>query len=520
MSIGTDAKSFKSPTSKLLRFFRESRDRWKAKVKKLTEKWRKAHVQMRAAEKSREHWKQVAREEKQKRKKAECELAELKKKFPSPVAQLPAPEVSLPPARHQYGLNVIQACVRLVLNAASSLRCASASLEELASDLPFDGEVPTPACHRLWLLRLGLFELTRAKERADDWIWIVDHTIQIGTKKCLLIVGLRLSAWNPERGPLTLQDLQIILLEPVEKSNGDIVFRQLQRAEAETGVPREIISDGCSDLKSGIQQYAAQHPQTAALYDIKHKAATVLRAELEADPRWKAFSLAVGQSRVSAAQTPLACLLSPTLKMKARYMNLEKLVRWASDMLGLLAKPRNDLRFDAALLERKFGWLRDYAPAIAEWQTTLDVLEMVTEYIRQHGYHRGAATKLRNIILPVPSPSMAARVAESLFTFVEAQSALAREGEHLMGSSEVLESLIGTGKRLEGQQSKSGFTKMILGMAAAVVTPTEGFIRQALETVLTKHVITWTDKYLGPSVQSLRRLAFQPAPAAEGTNSV
>lgn len=85
MSIGTDAKSFKSPTSKLLRFFRESRDRWKAKVKKLTEKWRKAHVQMRAAEKSREHWKQVAREEKQKRKKAECELAELKKNFHHPL---------------------------------------------------------------------------------------------------------------------------------------------------------------------------------------------------------------------------------------------------------------------------------------------------------------------------------------------------------------------------------------------------------------------------------------------------
>lgn len=83
MSIGTDAKRFNSPPSKLVRFFYESRNRWKAKAKSLTEKWRKAHVQMRAVEKSREHWKQVAHQEKQKRTEAERELAELKKNTPS-----------------------------------------------------------------------------------------------------------------------------------------------------------------------------------------------------------------------------------------------------------------------------------------------------------------------------------------------------------------------------------------------------------------------------------------------------
>lgn len=436
------------------------------------------------------------------------------------MAQSLAPEPSLPPARHQYGLNVIQTCLRLVLNAASSLRCVSSSLEELALDLPFGGRVPTPACHRWWLLRLGLFELTRPKEQANDWIWIVDHTIQIGTKKCLLIVGFRLSEWEPKRGPLAHQDLQTITLEPVETSNGEVVFGQLKDAELKTGIPRAIVSDGCSDLKTGLQKYTDLRPQTAAIYDIKHKAAAVLKAELEADPRWKAFSLAIGHSRASAAQTRLACLLSPTLKMKARYMNLEKLVAWATNMLRLLADPRTDLRFSETQLEQVFGWLRDYVPAITEWQATLEVIEMVTDYIRQHGYHRGAAANMRNIILPVPSSSAAERVAEKLFSFVETQSAVAGEGEHLMGTSEVLESLIGKGKRLEGQQSKSGFTKMILGMAAAVATPTEAFIRQALETVPTKQVIAWADKHLGPSVQALRRLAFQPASPDRGTNSV
>lgn len=433
---------------------------------------------------------------------------------------MPTDESQLPPARHQYALNVIQRSLRLVLNAATSLRGASAALQVLASDLPFGGQTPTPACNRWWLLRVGFYEMTRAKEKATDWVLIIDHTIQIGTKKCLLIVGFRLATWEQKRGPLTHQDLQVITLEPVEQSNGQVVFEQLQRAESKMGIPRAIVSDACSDLKNGLGKYSAERPQTAMLYDIKHKTAAVLKAELEADSRWKEFSLAVGHSRASAAQTPLACLLSPTLKMKARYMNLAPLASWATEMLKLLDKPRDDLGLDLTRLERVFGWLRDYAPAIAEWQATLDVVEMVNDYIRQHGYHHGAAAKMRQTILPLPSLSMAERVAENLFTFVKDQSAQADAGEHLMGTSEVLESLIGRGKRLEQQQSKSGFTKMLLGMAAAVVTPTEAFLREALESVPTKQVIAWADKYLGRSVQSLRRLAFQSDPSASGTNPV
>ena len=56
---------------------------------------------------------------------------------------------------------------------------------------------------------------------------------------------------------------------------------------------------------------------------------------------------------------------------------------------------------------------------------------------------------------------------EQLVAFVAEQSQAARSDERLLGSTECLESLIGKGKRLEGQQCRNGFTKMILGMAAS-----------------------------------------------------
>ena len=46
---------------------------------------------------------------------------------------------------------------------------------------------------RCWLMRLGLYALLRPLEQANDWAYLIDHTVQIGTVKCFAVVGVRLS---------------------------------------------------------------------------------------------------------------------------------------------------------------------------------------------------------------------------------------------------------------------------------------------------------------------------------------
>ena len=69
---------FKSPVSKLLAFFRKSRDAWKAKclaAKRQSKHWAN---QARAVQRSRAHWKQVARASRQQVRDLKRELKELK----------------------------------------------------------------------------------------------------------------------------------------------------------------------------------------------------------------------------------------------------------------------------------------------------------------------------------------------------------------------------------------------------------------------------------------------------------
>jgi len=397
-----------------------------------------------------------------------------------------------------------------VLQAASSLRGASATIGLLSDFGPEFVRRPAASTGQAWLLRVGLYELARPKEAADDWVWIVDHSVQLGTLKCLVIVGCRLSAWRAANRPLELQDLSVVALEPVEKSTGAIVARQLAAATAQTRiVPRAILSDQGSDLKIGISTYREAHGDTAVTLDIAHQTANQMKRELAADERWSKFIVAAGQAKQRLAMTPLAHLVPPTLRSKARYMNLEELIVWGRRTLRYLDDPHPvaGQALDPAALNSKLGWLHEYRAALADWNAAMTVVSGTLVYVRRAGYHSQAAEELGCCLLPAAS-EMAQQVALRLLEFVTQQSAAARHGERLVGSSECLESLIGKGKRLEGQHSRSGFTKMILGLAASVVTPTYERLTAALTHIKTQDVRHWCRTHLGTSLASQRRQAY------------
>jgi hypothetical protein len=172
---------------------------------------------------------------------------------------------------------------------------------------------------------------------------------------------------------------------------------------------------------------------------------------------------------------------------------------------------------DRQKLHEKLGWLREFRGELAMWQRLQGVISTTLEYIRYEGYHRYAARELRKRLKPFLTEPLNRRIASKILAFIKVQSASAAPGERLIGSSEVLESLIGTGKRMERQQSKSGFTKLLLAMAAAIAKPTAEYIKQAMNDIKTEDVYEWANGLLGRSVQSQRRLAF--AQADSGTET-
>ena len=147
----------------------------------------------------------------------------------------------------QYAVGVVHGFVSLVLTCGASLRCAANVLEFIGSTSGQGGIGPDRSTGRLWLLRIGLAALLRPKIIATDWVWMIDHSVQIGQCKCLVILGIRLSEF-PKGRPLCHQDMEPIALMPMTSSTKETVAAHLEEAKDRTGVPRAILDDHGADL--------------------------------------------------------------------------------------------------------------------------------------------------------------------------------------------------------------------------------------------------------------------------------
>jgi hypothetical protein len=372
---------------------------------------------------------------------------------------------------------------------------------------------------RRWLMRLGLYALLRPLKWADDWAYLIDHTVQIGSVKCFAVVGARLSQLPYPQNCLRHEDVHLIALVPMEHSTGATVEQALEEAALRTGVPRLIVSDQGGDVRAGIERYCSKHPHTGATCDTAHKGANVLRRLLEADDRWAGFVAQLCQTKAKLQQTPLAWCVGPRLRPKARFMNLAAPLRWARGCLRVLDQPwpeDKDLSdrqramlatIDRKQLEAKLGWLREYSQAIKEWSEWHEVIQAAVRRVRRHGIDRDSVAELRWQFDAMKLSPSGRDAAEVMITFIAEQAWVARlGGELLIGSTEILESLFGGLKTLERQQAESGLTGLILVFGAMMSQSTEEEIKNALDATPWKAVQAWIDEWLGSTVQSQRRI--------------
>jgi len=400
--------------------------------------------------------------------------------------------------------------LQFVLKAAVSLRGSEKILTIVnnAFGQPID-RVPSWFSVRSWLLRLGYYRLMRPKQKADDWCWIIDHTIQLGKTKCLLILGIRLSDLPKERS-LKHTDMEPIDLLPVESSTGNIVWQQLEKTALKTSIPRVIVSDYGSDLKCGIDLFCHQHRECSSLYDIKHKTACLIKAEFTNDERWLEFIKQAAQTKSQLQQTALSHLKPPNQRSKSRYMNTEILLKWGIETQQIIS---SDCDFTDAEKQQlpKLKWLTDYQDKLEEWNEFLQVSLFTEQWVRQQGITHNGHQELKMQFqkeLPQLKHTQSIALKETLLDFIKTQESCCQDGERLPGSSEVIESVFGKQKYLEQDYAKEGFTSLILAIGALVGTMTVNDVKDALIFTPVENVVKWCKDNLGQTLQSKKIEAY------------
>lgn len=409
-----------------------------------------------------------------------------------------------PPKRGSTPLATIFICVRLVIQSNVALRAVPRVLAILYPTMGPRTVIPEASSVRWWLLRLGLYALQQSLVKASDWVFIIDHSMQIGTVKVCLILGVRLQDLPYPRRALRFEDMCVIALIPVETSTGEIVAAQLEQAALRTGIPRQIVSDGGSDVKKGAEIFTANHPQTIATYDAAHYGAIVLKRAFEKDANWSDYIARLGQVKTKIQQTLDAFLLAPSLRPKARYMNLEKLLKWSRQILKLVDRGSAGGRASQRAAVR-YGWLAEYRESIERWSRWELTVRHSVAFVRRHGLGRGRTAELLAQLKQLTVNSCDARMALTMLRYVRDASHNANFQESLVGSSEVLESVFGKWKAIEHQESKSGITSLVLSLGVMIGSWPIHRIQAGLEVTPVKSVINWCKRLLPQSLQSQRQ---------------
>ncbi len=378
-----------------------------------------------------------------------------------------------------------------------------------------EGKVPSHSVIRQWLGKIGLYELERPKEKRDDWIWIVDFTIELGTEKCLVILGVSVEFIREKikrsNGCLSHKDVEVLAIEIMASTKGEKVELVLEKTGEKVGIPQQIISDKGSDLYKGIKLYQEKHHKIIHSHDITHQMALLLKKELEAEGKYELFTKKCHQARQQIQQTELGFLMPPQQRSKSRYFNLDELIGWGIKIINYLEKEEDNQEENkekAQKLELKLGWVKEYKESLIIWQEMLSITRTIEEKIKQQGLSRDYYKEFEKNCQTSSGVARINKFRQKIQEYLTRELSMIGEDEIRIICTDVIESLFGKYKSFSQKSPLKEIRRMILTIPISTLEITRELIKKALSTVKNVDVEDWELRTFGQSTLSKRKIAF------------
>lgn len=413
-------------------------------------------------------------------------------------------ELKTRPFNCKYSLTTIHQSIQLVMFGLSSLRGAVHCLN-IFSDSSRD-KTPSHTTIQNWILRYGLYALRKAREHRDDWIYILDFTIEFGSRKCLVILGITLERLRKIGFEMTHQDVTVLKIVVCSQSNGEMIRDILKDLAKETESPKQIVSDHGSDLKKGIELYCQNSKRTTYSYDITHKMAILLKHILENDKKWQEFVQKCAYCKRKTVQSNLGFLAPPKPREKSRYQNLDKFVDWAEKVLNC---DKNKANVDCKKFVEYFGWLNDFQKELKEWRKFLEIIRIGKYEVKKCGLNSKNANNFRKKVTKLNVRSKRGKqLIRNIYDFLNEQSERIPKGESLLGTSDIIESIFGKYKNFTARTTMKGVGKLLLTIPTFTSHLTFERIKEATESISVKDLTNWINDVVGNSFFSKRKNAL------------
>jgi hypothetical protein len=444
---------------------------------------------------SRTQWKEKAKQrgkgeryERREKARMKAERDRLTHALKASEARVHALEAQLNGLATRPKVDVVYLALQLFLEARISFRAVSRVLALLAWALGLQ-KAPCPQTIINWVIRLTLVRIDAARtvrglplEQApftNGLIWMIDISIGLGSGKIVAVLALDAHHHQLVQGAPALRHVHCVGVAVGDSWTGETIAELLKRLIAQMGRPAAYLKDGGSDLHKAAALLEDDGLGSPCLDDISHAAAGMLKRTYQSHPAFERFVSACGRASGKLKHTLLACLVPPTVRTKARFMHVHRLVTWADRVLQLSppgGAPRGSM---LAKLRDALDGLPDCKALIKRFQGDAGGLLACQAMLKTRGLGKATVAECEARIDAMPTAAIRQEFRAYLHYQLETAKALGLDQVGLPISSDTIESLFGVGKR-HGVGEISDATRIALRLPALCGTPTREEAEQVL----------------------------------------
>ncbi len=360
-----------------------------------------------------------------------------------------------------------------------------------------------------WTLRLGLGLLKQVKPISKPWLAIIDHSIDIGTKKAFVVLRVPVDTLSQKGKAIQLKDCECIGLKISEKVNGESIAKELKDIFNQSGKPAAIIKDCDYTLQKGVRLCSGDDKDAIPVIDdIGHVMASALKAQFEKTKAYKHFTACANQGAKRLRQTELAFLTPPKLRSKGRFQSISKLGQWAEKMLNVLSGKSGTTEGDLLTkLCNALSGFRQLSAFIGQFSQATKVVSEVMKILKTKGLDQASYESCYQLAQTLPGNS---KVKKRLRSWLQQHIEIQKQVTTLplLVSSDIIESLFGRFKHIIARNPQADMNRTTLLIPALCGTIDEMAITQALNLANQRDLKQWEEENIIYTMRKKRHEFF------------
>ena len=400
----------------------------------------------------------------------------------------------------------------LVINYTVSYRSVPKILKILRPHAEFLEKIKIPHFTTVirWVCRIGYYLLTRSNKKVcstnKPWICIADHTIQVGTNKAFVVIGVPSKVMNSGKA-VQLKDVVALAISVKKSWTGNEVSKVIKKVFNRNGLPSQIVIDGAHNLNNGIRQAIEEMEGNCHItYDITHLLANLMKKKYNCSVRFLEMLEKLSFTSKQITQTEIGYLLPPKLREKSRFLNLPNLANWLGKILDI-QKSDTLTSKERRQIKKYFGWIwkPEWESYIRELYGEITTIKDIQKILKNTGINDFSYKKACSKLSKIDDDKFASNIMAALSVELEYKNKI---GFPLLLTSDIIESLFGKYKTIAKPHRLSEINKSVLSIPLICEDLKQSLVDKAFFKATVNDVDKWKRNNIPVTLLSRKKIVL------------